>query len=57
MIWKINSYSYYKNEFKEFYTQRNISLGKFEIEEEYIKQLQNKSIFLIETLGYKSFTI
>jgi len=50
-------WSFYKKEFKEFKAQRDISLGKFETEEEYIKQLKNKTTFLIDTLGYEPFEV
>ncbi|NPA50656.1 MAG: hypothetical protein GXO02_03400, partial [Epsilonproteobacteria bacterium] len=47
----------YKKEFEEFNSQRDISLGKFKNEEEYIEQLKNKTVFLIETLGYEPFEV
>jgi len=47
----------YKKEFKNFKIQREISLGKFEKEEEYLTQLISKSSFLIKTLGYEPFEV
>ncbi len=53
----IRYWTLYKKEFEEFNFQRDISLGKFKNEEEYIEQLKNKTVFLIETLGYEPFEV
>jgi hypothetical protein len=47
----------YKKEFKNFELQRKISLGIFYDENQYIEELEKKSEFLIDKLGYREFKI
>jgi len=47
----------YKKNFSNFNIQRNISLGYFNKEDEYILQLKRKSKFFIDTLGYRPFEL